>query len=208
MASELARAKLARAARVLNAGCRLPYLILMTDEIRLPDPLNAARALPKGGAIIVRHRQAKARSLLAERLKPIAKQRSLILLIGEDADLAVSSGADGLHLPETRLNEAAHWKAIRPFWLITAAAHSGHALMLAARSCADAVLLAPAFPTRSHADRSSLGILRFRFMAQDAAVPVYALGGVDAQTILRLAGSSAVGIAAISGLLPDQKSAL
>ncbi len=55
MASALARAKLARAARALNARFpRLPPLILMTDALRLSDPLEAARGLPKGAAIIVR----------------------------------------------------------------------------------------------------------------------------------------------------------
>jgi thiamine-phosphate pyrophosphorylase len=178
----------------------------MTDEIRLHDPVAAARALPKGAAIILRRTDAKARGRLAERLRGIAHERGLILLIAGDPWLAQSVHAHGLHLPQARACEAAHWKALHPSWLITVAAHS-EASLLRARACrADAALLGPAFPTLSHVERKSLGVSCFRLMAGRAALPVYALGGVNAQTVLRLAGARLIGIAAIEGLMPDQSS--
>jgi thiamine-phosphate pyrophosphorylase len=175
-------------------------LILMTDETRLPDPARAARDLPQGSAIILRHTDACARSVLAEILLRIARERHLRLLVAGDAMLASKLGADGLHLPELRLREAAHWKALHPSWLITVAAHSAAALSRAAIARADAALLAPAFPTKSHSERPSIGVARFRLMAALARVPVYALGGVNALTIRRLADARLAGIAAIEGL--------
>ena len=126
MASDLERAKLARLARALNRGRSLPPLILMTDEIRLTDPIAAAAELPKGSAIIVRHRDARARRMLAEQLKRIVEQRKLVLLISSDTQLACDMHADGLHLPERDAGHAAHWKALRPQWLITCAASGAH----------------------------------------------------------------------------------
>src|SRR5258706_11502416 len=206
MPSAVERAKLARAALALNASSALPPLILMTDERRLQDPVAAARTLPKGAAIILRHTQPEARASLAEALRRIAQERGLLLLIAGDASLPARIGANGLHLPETRACEARHWRAAHPSWLITIAAHSERALAVAARSGADAALLAPAFPTFSHIERVSLGVTRFRLMAARAVLPVYALGGITAQTVQRLAGAKLVGIAAIDGLLPDQSS--
>ena len=200
MPSAVERAKLARVALALNAGSGLPSLILMTDERRLRDPVAAARVLPKGAAIILRHTQPEARAVLAEALRRIADERGLLLLIAGDAALAARIGADGLHLPETRASEAKHWKAAHASWLITAAAHSEYALGCAARAGADAALLAPAFPTLSHRDRTPLGVARLRLMAARAVLPVYALGGVTAQTAQRLAGARLAGIAAIDGL--------
>ena len=202
MASDLERAKLARLARALNRARGLPPLILMTDEIRLSNPIAAAAELPKGSAIIVRHRDARARHMLAEQLKRIVEQRKLVLLISGDAQLARGINADGLHLPERDAGHAAHWKALRPQWLITVAAHSFAALATAARTGADAALLAPVFPTLSHSDRAALGGSRFRFMSRSARVPVYALGGINAKTAAALIGTSLAGIAAIEGLLP------
>jgi thiamine-phosphate pyrophosphorylase len=206
MASVLARAKLARAARLLNAHLphlpHLPPLILMTDQTRLKDPLAAAGALPKGAAIILRHTDTKTRAALAIALRKIAREHGLLLLIAGDAALAARLGCDGLHLPEARAAEAAHWKALHPDWLITAAAHSARGVNVAARSRCDAVLLAPVFATRSHIERPSFGVSRFRAVARAVRIPVYALGGVNAANVQRLAGARLAGIAAIEALIP------
>lgn len=204
MAYALEREKLARAARALNAASRwrnLPALILMTDRRRLPDPVAVARSLPRGTAIILRHTDAKARAALGRRLLVVARARGLLLLVAGDARLAAEIGAHGLHLSEARAREATHWRALRPSWLITAAAHSARALAIAHRVGADAALLAPAFATASHPDRVPLGALKVRLMASRAGLPVYALGGVNAQTIARLKSANLAGIAAIEGLL-------
>jgi thiamine-phosphate pyrophosphorylase len=207
MASALSRAKLARAACTLNARyARLPTLILMTDERRLPDPSAAASALPKGSAIILRHTDAKARAGLAENLSRIARARELILLIADDAALAARLDCQGVHLPEAHAREAAHLKALHPSWLVTVAAHSARAVAHARLCRADAVLLAAVFPTASHIGRAALGATRFKLIAQSAGVPVYALGGVNAQNVRALDGSRLAGIAAIEALTPDQSS--
>ena len=201
MASQLERAKLTRAASALNARHRsLPALLLMTDEKRLPDPADAARKLPKGSAVILRNTSASERGGLAEQLLAIARARNLRLLIAGDAALVARIGAHGLHLPEARLREAAHWKTLHPHWLVTVAAHSSVALSRAAKWRADAALLAPAFPTKSHSERASIGVVRFRLVATRARLPIYALGGVNARTVQRLAGAALAGIAAIEGL--------
>jgi thiamine-phosphate pyrophosphorylase len=175
----------------------------MTDVQRLPDPTDAARALPKGAAIILRHTDARARAELAERLEAIARQCGLRLLIAGDAALAARIGCAGLHLPETRAPEAAHWKAVHPSWLITGAAHSLRGIGIGARAGCDAILLAPVFATQSHSGGEGYGAARFRLAAQHAPVPVYALGGINAQTIRRLAGARLAGVAAIEALTPD-----
>jgi thiamine-phosphate pyrophosphorylase len=180
----------------------LPPLILLTDENRLADPVTAAESLPKGSAIILRHTDAQTRAQLAFALASAASRLGLILLIAADPALAMRVDADGLHLPESRLMEAAHWKALRPRWLVTIAAHSSRALSRAASFHADAGLLAPAFATKSHKERASIGVPRFRLIAAGASLPVYALGGVNAQSAARLRGARLAGIAAIDGLVP------
>jgi len=202
MASAIDRAKLARAARRLNARYpRLPALILMTDERRLPDPVAAAQALPKGAAVILRHTDASTRAVLARSLRAVAHSRGLILLIANDAPLAARLGCAGVHLSEVHAHEAAHLKALHPNWVITAAAHSARAVARARICKADAVLLAAPFPTESHIERAALGAARFRAIAQAAGVPVYALGGVNAQNVGAVAGAHLAGIAAIEALL-------
>jgi thiamine-phosphate pyrophosphorylase len=168
----------------------------MTDDLALPDPLAAARALPPGSIVIVRAREAQRRAQRALALRAIARARGLILLIADDPHLAGALGANGLHLPEARTREAAHWRALHPGWLITAAAHSLRAALLATH--VDALLLSPVFATRSHAEARPLSAAKARLIARAVPVPLFALGGVTAQTANQLTGFA--GLAAIRAL--------
>jgi len=188
---------LARAAFRLNAG-PLPPLVLMTDDERLHDPCAAARKLPSGSLIVVRARKNTRRRELAGLLAKIAQERRLFLLIADDPQLA--SGADGVHFPERRSGEISYWRARRPDWFFTASAHSLRAALQAARLGADAVFLSPVFPTKSHPDRAALTPVRLRLMAQLAPVPIYALGGIEAGNVQRLADAGLAGFAAIGAL--------
>ena len=195
---------LAEAAASLKraAGSTLPALILMTDAARLADPLPAARALPAGSAIILRHYGVPERAALARRLATIARRCRLVLLVGEDPVLARRVGAAGVHLPERAIRRAGMVRWQRD-WLVTAAVHSHAALVSAAACGADAALLSPVFATASHPGARALGLYRFAALAQASPLPVYALGGIDRAHARLLQGSGAVGIAGIGGLIPQ-----
>jgi thiamine-phosphate pyrophosphorylase len=167
-------------------------LVLMTDDRRC-DWARAARALPRGSMVVVRGRNTKQRLALAQQLHGIAP-----LLIADDPALAERIGAAGLHLPEARMKEAAHWRARFAHWIITSSAHSLRALMGA--HLLDAVFLSPVFTTVSHRQARPLTPLRAAFIAAHAPVPVYALGGITSRNAALLAPAFS-GIAAISSLL-------
>ena len=163
----------------------------MTDDERLADPVAVARRLPKGSMVILRARDATRRHALAEAMR--AETNGLILLASDDPVLA--DRLHGLHLPEKRAREAAHWRALRPHWLITVAAHSAPGLRV---PYADAALLSPVFPTKSHPKARPLTAPRARLMVRNSLLPVLALGGVTARNAPLLKGFA--GIAAIGAL--------
>jgi thiamine-phosphate pyrophosphorylase len=65
--------------------------------------------------------------------------------------------------------------------IVIATAHTMREIADANRSGADAVMLSPVFPTRSHPGGKTLGPVRFRLLARYARVPVIALGGMNRQ---------------------------
>lgn len=202
MPNSLARRRLASAAAHLNARSpffgRVPFLALMIDDDRVADPLQAARILPRGALVVVRSRDDERRCRLAHAIVAVAHSRGLIVLIANDAPLVSRSGADGLHLSEANAHLAAHWRALRPRWFLSVAAHGlRHA---SARPFLDAVFLSPVFPTHSHAEASAHRPVRANRMARALRIPVYALGGVTAQNAPLLHGFA--GVAAIGALLP------
>ena len=162
-------------------------LVLFTDDSGR-DWLAAARRLPRGSIVVLR---GPTRAALLESLRPLP----LRLLVADDPALAAQ--ADGLHLPERRAREAAHWRCHRPDWIITASAHSLRALMNVDH--VDAVFLSPVFATGSHPGAKPLTPVRAALIAQHGQVPVYALGGVHARNATLLAPAFS-GIAAIAGL--------
>jgi len=170
----------------------------MTDGVRMADPIPSVRALPRGSAVILRHYGVPGRAAIARQLAAICRAQGLLLLVAGDARLAAAVGAAGVHLPEAmvpRAGRLVHEKRWRR-WLVTASAHSPLSLRRAA-AAADAVLLAPVFPTASHPLAPALGPLKFAALCRTSPIPVYALGGVTPATARRLKGSGLAGVAGI-----------
>jgi len=181
----------------------MPSFFLMTDAVRLADPLAAVEALPPNSGVIVRHYDIQNREDLARRVIAAAKPRGVRVLIAADARLAHKLGADGLHLPEAMAALGpGQWQIWRkPGWLVTAAAHSPPALFRASAAGADAALLSPVFVTNSHPDRAALGAVRFASMCRRSPLPVYALGGISVISARRLKDCGGAGFAGISGIV-------
>lgn len=196
---------LARTARCLMAratpGKGLPSLLFFTDPARTPDPEAIARSLPRGAAIVFRAFGAPDALDRARRLRAIAGERGLVLLIGADAGLAHAAGAHGVHLPERLAHVARRLKAAHPGWIVTAAAHGEAAARRAARLGADAAVVSPAFPSRSPSAGRPLGPRRLSTITRAAGLPVYALGGITNENARRLLDAGVVGLAAVEGLM-------
>jgi len=176
----------------------LPPALFLTDPKRTPDPVAVAEALPAGMGVIYRHFGATDRETTAHVLAETCAKRGLQLLIAADPELALTTGADGVHWPEALLASATKWHG--KFALQTASAHSPAAIRAAYRAGLDAALVSSVFASNSPSASAPIGLSRFRSWIGATPLPVYALGGVNADN----AGSVAAiaGLAAIEGFLP------
>jgi thiamine-phosphate pyrophosphorylase len=183
-----------------RAGVRkaLPALLFFTDPARTPDIERLARRLPRGTAIVFRAFGAPDALERARRLKAIARENRLKLLIGADAALTAAVGADGVHLPQRAAHQARRLKSAHLRWIVTVAAHD----LAAARRArgADAVVISAVFPSASASAGAPLGVLRLARMVRQAGRPGYALGGIRHENARRLLASGVAGIAAVDGL--------
>ena len=179
--------------------CRLAPYVLMTDPKRIPDILNAVKNLPERSALIYRHFGAPDREFMAHKLRQVCFKRGIQFLIGADETLARQCGADGLHLPERDLESAPVLHIRYPDWILTGATHSELALARAAKTGVSAAFLSPVFKSDSPSAGKALGVERFTDIVRTAALPVFALGGVNRNNAEMLLGTGAAGIAGISG---------
>ena len=196
-----------RAQRKLIAAARtsaghlppaLPRALFLNDPARTPDPFTVANRLPAGFGVVYRHFGAANRADVAHGLAQVCARRGLVFLVAADPDLAASVGANGVHWPFRLAQQARRWRG--RFSVQTVSAHSGRQLRAAAGLPVDAVLLSTVFASGSASAGRPFGALRFRQLVRGAGLPVYALGGVTADTAAPIA--SVAGFAAVDGMAP------
>ena len=163
----------------------LPKIWLISDARNDAALEQAVKRLPRGSGLIFRHyhldpvnRQARFKAL-----QRLARQHGHHMVLSGSVAEARRWGADGAYGANL-----AHGPAL--LRLVTV--HSLRELRRAHR--ADAVLLSPVFPTRSHPGGKVLGPLRWRAIAALSPVSVIALGGMNARRARQLQTSHWAGI--------------
>jgi thiamine-phosphate pyrophosphorylase len=152
----------------------LPDIWLVTDARNDAVLERVLTRLPRGGGLIFRHyhlrpkdRRARFRELLQR-----ANAHGIVVALSGTPQEARRWGAAAVYGPPRRL-------ARGPALPRLVTAHSLREIGRANGMRADAVLLSPVYPTRSHPGAPALGPLRFRLLASKALAPVIALGGMD-----------------------------
>ena len=140
--------------------------------------------------------------MAAAMMDAISGRAKLLLNAGAAgaAEAARNAGAAGLHLP-------GRWHAeqvgrARIAGIVSVGCHSVGEVAVARVSGADIALLSPIFPTESHPDARPLG-LEALMEARKAAgkMPVFALGGVNAENAGACISAGAAGVAGIRTFL-------
>jgi thiamine-phosphate diphosphorylase len=132
----------------------------------------------------------------AEVTRLVAESRVPVLLSSR-VDLALACGAAGVHLPEQDLPVAAARRLLGGDRLVGRSVHSPAAAREAEAEGADYVVFGPVFATDSHPGRVPLGLAALREVTATVAIPVLAIGGVDAERAAVCRRAGAAGFAAI-----------
>jgi thiamine-phosphate pyrophosphorylase len=159
-----------------------PDLWLLSDARNDAGLEAALQRLPRGSGFIYRHYHLSDQERVARwfDLLRLVRARGHVAILADSSLTAREWGADGIYGAPRALYPTTH------DLLTLATAHDLAEVGLANRMRADALLLSPAFPTRSHPDAAALGPLRFRRLAAHARMPVIALGGMTPGTARRL----------------------
>lgn len=136
-----------------------------------------------------------ARRRLAFRLTEIVRERSGLLSIGGDIELAEEVGSGGIHVRDIASIAEAR-QALGPSVLVGLSAHSLADVEKAHAAGADYVTLSPIYPTASKPGYGpALGVSAVTAAAR-IGIPVVALGGIstDNAAAMRAAGATAVAV--------------
>ena len=154
----------------------LPRVWLVSDARNDAILEQALRRLPRGSGLIFRHYHLPAAERRArfDTLRRIARARGHVAFLAAEVRQARAWRADGAYGSAKTLATGPRFSR-----LVTA-----HSLRELHGGRADARVLSPVFPTRSHPGAATLGPVRFRLLARRA--PVIALGGMTARRAAKL----------------------
>jgi len=195
--------------RVLRAAGDEPVFYYITDRRSLAVPNEAAllRCVRKIIAWGVDFIQIREKDLpdnrlfeLTRRVVEIARKtpqsaRCRILVNGR-ADIAITAGADGVHLTSSglRISDIRRW--IPKNFIVGASVHTTREIRAAAGI--DYMLMGHVFPTASKEGMgAALGVDFLRRTCAVSSVPILALGGITAARIAAVMQTGAVGVAGI-----------
>jgi thiamine-phosphate pyrophosphorylase len=141
------------------------------------------------------------RVALAARLVALARPRGAAVLVHEDLDAALQSGAAGVHLP-SGADPATARRRLGRGALIGVSAHSAAEVQAAAARGADYVTVSPIFASASKPGYGPiLGLATLAILARAVTIPVIALGGVTQATAAECRAAGAAGIAVMGHVM-------
>ena len=154
-----------------------PQLWLLSDARNDAVLEDALRRLPRGSGFVFRHYHLppEERLMRFRALVRLARSLDHIVILSDSGQTAREWRADGVYGAPKSLRPASDLLRI-------ATAHDLGEIGEAHRANADAIMLSPVFPTRSHPGEAILGPSRFRMLARYAQMPVIALGGMTNET--------------------------
>ena len=182
-------------------------LYLITDRKVASKPLpEAVRLALAGGirAVQLREKDLPIRELipLAEELRTITREFGAKLFINDRVDVAVTVGADGVHLAQSSMPPDAVRKVVGDGMLIGVSTHSLDEARSAEQAGADLITFGPVFETPSKAAYGPpVGLEALRAVRQAVTIPVFALGGIKGRNIGHVLWARADGVGMISAIL-------
>ena len=137
--------------------------------------------------------------ILAEKAITLSKSKGVRLFVNTSLTIAVALKAEGVHL------DGHHVKRINQRVIesenidVAFSCHTAADIALANRLKVTFIVLSPVCKTQSHIDLKPLGWDNFEKIASEAAMPVYALGGVDPSMLELSYQKGAQGVSGIRG---------
>jgi thiamine-phosphate pyrophosphorylase len=189
----------------------LPKFYPITDA-RLSGLSHAEQVdrLSRGGARLIqlREKHAGARDFFLESAAAlrVARERHALLIINDRVDIALASGADGVHLGQDDLPPEAARKLLGERAVIGFSTHTYEQALAASRLPIDYLAIGPIFPTFSKENPDpvvGLEELRRIRAALPPSLPLVAIGGITLENAAETLAAGADSLALIGALVSD-----
>ncbi len=158
------------------------HFYAMVDPAGGHEPVALARILLEAGARVMqlRLKQAPSRALLAaaRTIAALCRERGAMLIVDDRADIAILSGADGVHLGQQDLPLAAARRISGRRMIIGISTHSVAQALEAERGGADYIGFGPLYPGGLRDNAVGKGLAMLAEVRAAVRIPIVAIGGI------------------------------
>jgi thiamine-phosphate pyrophosphorylase len=138
---------------------------------------------------------------LACRLRELTTSYGAKLIVNDRVDVALSAGADGVHLGQNSFGPGEARKLMKEA-LIGVSTHSLKEALEAQTGGADFITLGPVYQTPSKKEYGEpIGLGPLKEVTRALSIPVFAIGGIKKEGLKQVISSGAFGAAVISAVL-------
>jgi thiamine-phosphate pyrophosphorylase len=187
----------------------VPPLYAIIDTSFAAQPVEAASTLLAAGVRLLQYRHKAAFERVhwehCCRIAEISRQAGATFLVNDRVDIALMSGADGVHLGQTDLPPDAARRLMGPYKIIGYSTHNEAQAREAESLPVDYVAIGPVFVTRTKDNPDPVvGLAGVTAVRRLVSKPLVAIGGITRQNATSVLDAGADSVAVVRELcVPD-----
>ena len=137
---------------------------------------------------------------IAIEIKKITDKYKIPYVINDNVDVAIACGADGVHVGQEDMDAKDVRKIIGSDKILGVSAETVEQAIKAEQSGADYLGVGAVFPSPTKLDADVVSFEALKEICKAVSIPVVAIGGINEDNAMKLAGSGIAGIAVIPGI--------
>lgn len=144
---------------------------------------------------------------LAKKIGAVVHKYNVPLIINDDIEAALASGADGVHVGQEDICASEARQKIGSSMILGVSARSAETALEAERCGADYIGAGAVFSTSTKEDAKVISLDELKRICDSVSIPVVAIGGITEDNIMELSDSGITGTAVVSAIFAKDDAA-
>lgn len=141
---------------------------------------------------------------LAKKIGAVVHKYNIPLIINDDIEAALASGADGVHVGQDDICASEARQKIGSSMILGVSAVTAEMALEAERCGADYIGAGAVFSTSTKEDAKIMSFDELKRICDSVSIPVVAIGGITEENIMELSGSGIAGAAVVSAIFAKE----
>ena len=136
----------------------------------------------------------------AKKISVLCRQYNIPFIVNDNVNVAIASNADGIHIGQEDMGLKDVRKIVGENMIIGISAHTVEEAKFAQENGADYIGIGAVFETSTKNDVDVIPYEKVKSICDAVDMPKVAIGGINAENILKLKGSGIDGVAVVSAI--------